>query len=475
MNWDLDRIAVAVGGHRVGPNVAVAGVSSDTRSVAPGQLFVALKGERFDAHDFLENALASGAAALLVADAARVPAGASAVVVDDTRLALGRLGAAWRRKFSIPVVAVTGSNGKTTTKEMIAAILRAAFGNTVLATRGNLNNDIGLPLTLLGLDAHHRAAVIEMGMNHPGEIAYLAPLGAPTVAVITNAQRAHLEGMGDLNEVAREKGALYGGLLEAGIAVVNADDAYADYWRGVAGHHTVLSFGIDVPADVRGEVRQHGLDIVLHLVSSQGEASIPLAVPGRHNARNAVAAAAACLAAGIPLAAVARGLADFSGVKGRLQRRRGINGAVILDDTYNANPDSVLAGIDVLASTIGRKILVLGDMGEIGDASAQYHDEVGGYAKSQGIDRLYTLGESSPLAARNFGEGGQSFGDVGALVAALLPELTPQATVLVKGSRFMKMERVADALAAPAQDSVPANGSVESAPARRAETDQEAA
>ncbi|HNP05648.1 MAG TPA: Mur ligase family protein, partial [Rhodocyclaceae bacterium] len=222
MNWDLDRIAVAVGGHRVGPNVAVAGVSSDTRSVAPGQLFFALKGERFDAHDFLENALASGAAALLVADAARVPAGASAVVVDDTRLALGRLGAAWRRKFSIPVVAVTGSNGKTTTKEMIAAILRAAFGNTVLATRGNLNNDIGLPLTLLGLDAHHRAAVIEMGMNHPGEIAYLAPLGAPTVAVITNAQRAHLEGMGDLNEVAREKGALYGGLLEAGIAVVNA-------------------------------------------------------------------------------------------------------------------------------------------------------------------------------------------------------------------------------------------------------------
>lgn len=446
MNWQLSELAQTIGGRLLGADVAVHGVSTDTRAAAGGLLFVALKGERFDAHDFLEQALAAGAAALLVADAARLPEGASAVVVDDTRLALGRLAAAWRRRFTLPVLAVTGSNGKTTTKEMIAAILKAAYGNAVLATRGNLNNDIGLPLTLLGLNAEHRAAVIEMGMNHPGEIAYLAPLGAPTVAVITNAQRAHLEGMGDLDEVAREKGAIYGGLADDGVAVVNADDAYAAYWRGIAGRRPVLTFAIDNPADVRGEVRVHGLEVTLRLVASQGTADIPLQVPGRHNARNAVAAAATCLAAGIPLAAVATGLAGFVGVKGRLQRRKGENDAIVLDDTYNANPDSVRAGIDVLAATIGRKILVLGDMGEIGEASAQYHDEVGGYAKSQGIDRLFTLGDVSRIAARNFGEGAQSFGDVTDLLAALRPELTPETTVLVKGSRFMKMERVADAI-----------------------------
>ena len=449
MNWLLSEIAQAIGARQVGSDVAVSGVSTDTRAAADGLLFVALRGERFDAHDFLDQAIVSGAAALMVSDESRLPAGVSALVVDDTRLALGCLAAAWRSRFTLPVLAVTGSNGKTTTKEMIAAILKAAFGDAVLATRGNLNNDIGLPLTLLGLNAGHRAAVIEMGMNHPGEIAYLAPIGAPTVAVVTNAQRAHLEGMGDLDEVAREKGALYGGVQGNGVAVVNADDAYADTWRSLAGQHTVLTFGIDSPADVRGEVRQHGLDLALHLVAPQGEADIALAVPGRHNARNAVAAAATCLAAGVPLAAVVEGLAAFAGVKGRLQRRPGIGGAVVLDDTYNANPDSVRAGIDVLASTIGRKILVLGDMGEIGDASAQYHDEIGGYAKSQGIDRLYTLGESSQVAARNFGEGGQSYRSVEDLVAALRPELAPGTAVLVKGSRFMKMERVADAITLP--------------------------
>jgi len=226
----------------------------------------------------------------VVSDETRLPAGAAALVVEDTRLALGWIAAVWRRRFTLPVLAVTGSNGKTTTKEMIAAILKAAFGNAVLATRGNLNNDIGLPLTLLGLNAGHRAAVIEMGMNHPGEIAYLAPLGAPTVAVVTNAQRAHLEGMGDLDEVAREKGAIYGGLTAGGVAVINADDAYADYWRGVAAPHAVLTFAIDQAADVRGEVRQHGLDMTVHLTAPQGEADIPLRVLGRHNARNAVAA-----------------------------------------------------------------------------------------------------------------------------------------------------------------------------------------
>ena len=446
--WHLSQVAAAVGGQLLGSDCRIAGVSTDTRAVASGQLFIALRGERFDAHDFLEPALAAGAAALLVADAGRVPAGASAVVVDDTRLALGRLAAAWRRQFSLPVIAVTGSNGKTTTKEMIAAILKAAFGDAVLATRGNFNNDIGLPLTLLGLDATHRAAVIEMGMNHPGEIGYLTRIGAPTVALVTNAQRAHLEGMGDLDEVAREKGTIFAGLPADGIAVINADDAYAGFWREQVGSQPVRSFGIDQPADVRATLRQHGLESALVRQAAEGEIEFTLAIPGRHNARNALAAAAACLAAGLPLSAVAAGLAAFAGVKGRLQRRSGRNGAQILDDTYNANPDSVRAGIDVLAATVGRKVLVLGDMGEIGEASGQYHDEIGGYAKSQGIDRLFALGDASQQAVRNFGEGARHFCNVDKLIVAVDKELGPETTVLVKGSRFMKMERVADALAA---------------------------
>jgi len=447
MNWLLSRVAEVTGGQLVGQDLSLHGVTTDTRAVAAGQLFIALRGERFDAHDFLDAAVAAGAGALLVADAARIPAGAPAVVVDDTRLALGRLAAAWRAEFDLPVIAVTGSNGKTTTKEMIAAILKAAFGDAVLATRGNLNNDIGLPLTLLALDASHRAAVIEMGMNHPGEIDYLTHIGAPTVALVTNAQRAHLEGMGDLDEVAREKGSIFNGLSAGGIAVINEDDSYAGFWRGMVGNRTVRSFGIDRPADVHGVVRQHGLEITMELTAAEGQAAFTLGIPGRHNARNAMAAAAACLAAGIPLAAVGEGLGRFAGVKGRLQRRAGRNGAEILDDTYNANPDSVRAGIDVLAATIGRKVLVLGDMGEIGEASGQYHDEIGGYAKSQGVDRLFALGDAVQQAVRNFGEGARHFCNIDKLIVAVDKELGPETTVLVKGSRFMKMERVADALA----------------------------
>ncbi|MGB9355804.1 MAG: UDP-N-acetylmuramoyl-tripeptide--D-alanyl-D-alanine ligase, partial [Azonexus sp.] len=405
MNWSLSEIQRAPGGRLCGDDRAISGVSTDTRAVAAGQLFVALRGERFDAHDFLDQAVAAGAAALLVSDAARVPAGATALVVDDTRIALGKLAAAWRARFAIPVIAVTGSNGKTTTKEMIAAILKVHFGDAVLATRGNLNNDIGLPLTLLRLDETHQAAVIEMGMNHPGEIAYLAPLGAPNVAVVTNAQRAHLEGMGGLDEVAREKGSIYSGLAADGIAVINADDRYAAFWRQMASHHPIRTFGIEQAADVRAVLHQHGLETLLELTAPEGDTEFRLAVPGRHNARNAVAAAAACLAAGVPLAAVVVGLERFSGVKGRLQVRPGLAGAVVLDDTYNANPDSVRAGIEVLATTIGRKILVLGDMGEIGEASGQYHDEIGGYAKSQGVDLLFAIGDACQQAVRNFGEG----------------------------------------------------------------------
>jgi len=450
LNWLLSQAARSIGARMVGADVALTGVSTDTRAAGAGQLFIALRGARFDAHDFLEQAVASGAAALLVADESKLPAGVSALIVDDTLLALGRLATAWRAQFALPLIAVTGSNGKTTTKEMVAAILKVQFGDAVLATRGNFNNDIGLPLTLLGMNATHRAAVIEMGMNHPGEITYLVPICAPTVAVVTNAQRAHLEGMGDLDEVAREKGSIFTGMPTNGVAVINADDAYAGTWREMAGAHRVCSFGIDQVADVHGKVRQHGLETGLYLTAPEGEAEIRLSIPGRHNARNAVAAAAACLAAGVPLSAVVAGLESFVGIKGRLQRRAGLKGAEILDDTYNANPDSVRAGIDVLAATIGRKLLVLGDMGEIGEASGQYHDEIGGYAKSQGIDRLYALGDAAQQAVRNFGEGAKHFCNVEKLIAAVDKELGPETTVLVKGSRFMKMERVADALAAVA-------------------------
>ena len=452
MNWRLSEIQHAVGGVLCGPDQAFAGVSTDTRTVEPGQLFVALRGGRFDGHDFLDQAITAGAGALLVADEERIPAGASALVVTDTRLALGKMAAAWRARFAIPVIAVTGSNGKTTTKEMIASILTSQFGDTVLATRGNLNNDIGLPLTVLGLDPGHRAAVVEMGMNHPGEIAYLALLGAPTVAVVTNAQRAHLEGMGDMNEIAREKGSIFAGLGAGGVAVVNADDAYAGLWRRMASRHPLLTFAIERAADVRAAVRQQGLTTLMSLWTPVGQAELKLAVPGRHNTRNALAAAAACLAAGIPLAAVVAGLEGFAGLKGRLQRREGRAGAMVLDDTYNANPDSVRAGIDVLAATVGRKVLVLGDMGEIGEASGQYHDEIGGYAKSQGIDRLLAFGDASQQAVRNFGEGARHFCDIEKLIAAVNKELGPETTVLVKGSRFMKMERVADAIVSEEKD-----------------------
>jgi UDP-N-acetylmuramoyl-tripeptide--D-alanyl-D-alanine ligase len=325
----------------------------------------------------------------------------------------------------------------------------------VLATAGNLNNDIGLPLMLLRLHASHRAAVIEMGTNHPGEIAYLTSLAQPTVALVNNAQRAHLAGLGGVADVARAKGEIFDGLRHGGTAVINADDPFAGLWREMNAGRRALSFGLDQPADVRGRAEPKALGSMLAIEAPQGAIEVALAVPGRHNARNALAAAAAALAAGAGLDAVAAGLAAFSGVKGRLQIRHAAAGATLIDDSYNANPDSMRAAIDVLSATPGKKILVLGDMGEIGGQAGQFHDEIGGYAKSQGVDRLFALGEMSELAARNFGTGGQHFAGVEALLAALAPQLDAETVVLVKGSRFMRMERVADALAL---DSRPGDG-----------------
>ena len=450
---DLLAAARATAAAVVGDNCGFGGVSTDSRTIAPGELFVALRGQHFDGHHYVAAAQARGAAAAVVAsdtvDRLR-STGLPLVVVAETRLSLGALAADWRSRFTLPMIAVTGSNGKTTTKEMIASILRAAYGDTVLSTQGNYNNDIGLPLTLLRLRADHRAAIIEMGMNHPGEIAYLSGIARPDVAVVTNAQRAHLAGMGSVEAIAREKGSIYSGLDENGVAVFCADDPWVDLWRQQSQGLRRMRFGFTQAADVSGRVALHGLENRLLLRCGGDEAEVVLSLPGRHNARNALAAAAAAVAAGIPLATVQAGLNSFRGLKGRLQLRQAMHGAQLLDDSYNANPDSVRAGIDVLAATVGRKILVLGDMGEIGEMSAQFHDEIGGYAKSQGIDRLLALGEASALAAHNFGAGGEHFTHLAQLIDVLRGELGADTTVLVKGSRFMRMERVVEALCVPA-------------------------
>ncbi|MDR1350046.1 MAG: UDP-N-acetylmuramoyl-tripeptide--D-alanyl-D-alanine ligase [Zoogloeaceae bacterium] len=453
MRGSLARIAKAVSGRLVagGGNIKLVGVATDTRQACAQCLFVALQGERFDAHDYLEEAVAQGAVALLAHSADKLPQGVPVILVEDTRLALGRLAAAWRRKCSCPVIAVTGSNGKTTTREMIASILKTAWGeNAILTPQGNFNNDIGVPLTLLRLGPEHRAAVLEMGMNHPGEIGYLTQIVRPTAALITNAQRAHLEGMGDLTLVAMEKADVYDGLEQDGIALINNDDPQAALWQRKNASRRTLTFALEHPADVRGEVSLRGLGARLTLTTARGARDFELQIPGRHNALNACAAAAAGLAVGLDMDALVEGLRRFSGVGGRLQQKVGPYGAVILDDTYNANPDSVRAGIEVLAGVVGRRFLVLGDMGEVGEDSAQYHDEIGGYAKSMGVDRLYALGEASVQAARNFGEGARVFKTPETLVKALREELrdyvkdrhSDAITLLVKGSRFMRMERV---------------------------------
>jgi len=352
---DLYEVAQATGGTATAEGHVFSGVSTDSRSIAAGELFVALKGERFDGHAYVREVLARGAAAALVEHgwAEAHGQGLPLVHAADTRLALGSLGGHWRRQFSLPLIGITGSNGKTTVKEMCAAIMREHErrdeldpAEVVLATTGNLNNDIGLPLMLLRLTAGHRAAVIEMGMNHPGEIRYLAQRARPTVALVNNAQRAHLAGLGTLTDVARAKGEIFEGLAAGGIAVVNADDPHAGLWRQLAAGRTVLSFGMEAAAEVRATARTRGFACEIALSAPQGRVEFELPVPGRHNAMNALAAAAACLAAGVSLGTVAEALSRYAGIKGRLQRRAGLAGALVIDDTYNANPDSMRAAIE---------------------------------------------------------------------------------------------------------------------------------
>lgn len=366
------------------------------------------------------------------------------LLVDDTRLALGQLAAHWRRQFDIPVVGITGSNGKTTVKEMLASILRVAAGSdeAVLATKGNFNNDIGMPLTLLQLNAQHRYAVIEMGMNHPGEIDYLTRIACPQVALINNASGAHLEGMGSVEAVAHAKGEIFAGLKHEGSAIINADDEFAPLWRSLAGVHSLLEFGLNPAADVSGVWYPQATGLRLMARTPSGDFTADLQVPGEHNARNALAATAAAIELNLSLESIVEGLEKFGGVVGRLQRKLARQGAVVIDDTYNANPASLSAAIAVLAQTDGHRVLVLGDMGELGENAAAFHVGIGKTAKQSGIEKLYALGELSRAAVREFGVNAQHFDGIEDLIAALNVELVAGTTVLVKGSRFMKMERV---------------------------------
>jgi UDP-N-acetylmuramoyl-tripeptide--D-alanyl-D-alanine ligase len=446
----LSQAAQVLGARLVGEDARFFAVSSDSRKVQPGDLFVALRGEHFDGYEFVAAAIQSGAIVALVnADsyAARpsLPAPRSSLlVVEDTRLALGQLAAHWRRQFDIPLAAVTGSNGKTTVKEMLAAILREAAGgdNAVLATQGNLNNDIGMPLTLLQLNAQHRYAVIEMGMNHPGEIDYLTRIACPDIALITNASGAHLAGLGSVEAVARAKGEILDGLRQRGTAVINADDEHAPLWRTLAGSHPLLEFGVEKQADVSGQWQPRGEGLHLDAHTPSGDFSADLQVPGAHNARNALAATAAAIALNVPLDVIAAGLERFGGVAGRLQRKAARHGATLIDDTYNANPASMRAAIEVLAEAKGRRVFVMGDMGELGEDAAALHAGIGTTARGAGVEKLYALGALSVQAVRAFGCGAEHFERIEDLYKALEDELDTDVTVLVKGSRFMKMERV---------------------------------
>jgi UDP-N-acetylmuramoyl-tripeptide--D-alanyl-D-alanine ligase len=469
MRGTLAQLVAAIPGARlVGGDAAFEGVSTDSRTAPAGALFVALKGETFDAHSFLVQVAGRGVAAVVVH---ALPEGWTlpAIVVPDTLVALGRIANAWRTQHDIPVIGVTGSNGKTTVKEMIASILAAAVGEEArLATQGNLNNEIGVPLTLFRLGKAHRAAVIEMGMNHPGEIARLAAIAAPTVAMVNNAQREHQEFMHTVEAVARENGSVLQALPSDGVAVFPGDDTYTDLWRGLA-TCPVLTFGLTEQCNVSASYTSNGFGSQLTISTSfppnsveQSAAhanldsrlrgndgfeagggntvSVTLQAAGEHNVRNALAAFASTLAAGIPVEAIVRGLESFAPVGGRLQRKQAAGGATVIDDTYNANPDSMRAAIDVLAAYEAPRILVVGDMGEVGTQGKEFHEEIGAYAQARGIEHVLATGE---LARHMTASGARHYEQFDELLAALDSTLggNRKATVLVKGSRFMKMER----------------------------------
>ena len=439
-NWNLLTIAEAVQGKLVGDDLSVEGITTDTRYATSRELFIALQGPNFDGHDYLEQAEKKGIAAVLVDH--EVSTSLPQIIVADTHTALGKLANAWRMQFSIPLVAITGSNGKTTVKEITTSILSQR--HKVLATKGNLNNDIGVPLTLLRLGPEHSAAVIEMGANHLKEIEYLADLAKPTVAVITNASSAHLEGFGNLEGVAKAKGEIYSGLTEKGAAIINSDDGYSNYWQSLCTNKNISTFGLNHDADF--SIKKKDKKIVISTPTGSISANYPL--PGEHNLSNALAATAACSAVGVSLDDVKSGLEAMQAVTGRLQARKGKAGSCIIDDTYNANPGSLKVALQVLREYPGEHLLALGDMGELGDASERLHLDAGEQARKLGVNKLYAIGKFGKFSAQSFGENGYVFEDQPSMISEIGNHLAEDVTLLVKGSRVMQMENIVNALAA---------------------------
>jgi UDP-N-acetylmuramoyl-tripeptide--D-alanyl-D-alanine ligase len=447
MTLQLAEAATVLDARRITADVRFRGVSTDSRDLQEGNLFVALQGPNFDGHDYVETAREQGAAAAAVSRT--LDTALPLIEVDDTRQALGQLAAWWRAQFTLPVIAITGSNGKTTVRAMTEAILSRA-GRT-LSTRGNLNNDIGVPLTLFRLDAADRFAVVEMGANHAGEIDYLAGICQPTIAVVTNAGPAHLEGFGDLSAVARAKGELFSRLGDDGIAIINADDDFASFWYALAGQRQIVSFGLEQPAEVRAHWEGSVDASRVQLFTPQGETEFRLSLPGRHNVMNALAASAAALAAGVGLDEISAGLESLTAVAGRFNIHHLPDGVMLIDDTYNANPGSLQAALDVLTLSDGETWLVLGDMGELGTTAEVLHRVAGEEAHAAGIDRLFTLGPLAQAATAAFGRRAEHFDNLETLVDALVQARHGGLHILVKGSRRMRMERIIEALGATAR------------------------
>lgn len=421
-------------------NVDFTGISTDTRTINKGNLFFAIKGDTFDGHDFIQDAVSKGAAAIVVSKP--MHSNCPQLLVKDTILALGQMTSTWRNQFNIPMIGVTGSNGKTTLKNMIGSICKANCHNNqdeVLLTQGNLNNNIGLPLNLARLNKNHRYAVLEMGMNHFGEIAYLTELTKPTIAVINNAGEAHLEGLENVAGVARAKGEIFLGLAKNGIAVLNREDAFFDYWTSLVKDRTLISFGLDAKADVTAKIKKSGLT---EIITPKGSFTLQLPLLGKHNVRNALAATAVAIAANINLDAIKTGLQNVKPAPGRMQKYQLPNQLTVIDDTYNANPLSLQAAINTLSALTGNKILVLGDMKELGLDAKNLHFIAGQKAHASGIDYLFTFGDLSAAASESFGAKAQHFIEKEALLKALQNYLLPGTTILVKGSRSMRMEQV---------------------------------
>ncbi len=441
----LSELAKLLNAPMQGDDVTFTSVGIDSRTIQPGQLFVAITGEHFDGHDFVGQSLAKGAVAALVQKSSDWQ---PCVQVSNTRLALGQMAQQWLSNFQAPIVALTGSNGKTTVKEMLAGILIAHTGDAdyVLATKGNLNNDLGMPLTALGLRSQHQYAVLEMGMNHPGEIHYMSTLAKPDVALVNNVGSAHIGLLGSLQAIANAKGEIFDGLKQQGIAVINADDQFAAQWLKQTQSHQQITFALQNSADVTADYELRDKSSVMQIFSPAGAIEFSIQVPGLHNVANALAATSLALALNIPLDSIALGLSQFNGVSGRLRYVPGIKHTTLIDDTYNANPSSMRAAIDVLVKQTGRHLMVMGDMGELGELAEQMHSEIGHYARQQGVHQLFTVGTLSQNASLSFGDGAQHFFELSDLLNVLKQQLQQHDVVLIKGSRSAKMERVTEQL-----------------------------